>query len=410
MLLHAVLQRMVLEGRLSVVFGDGRVRNYGDGSGPPVAVRLTRAGERRIARQPSLGLGEAYMEQDLVLDRGDLWDLLNLLGRNFRHERPRRHGLWSRLIAAIDRPLHQMNDRIAARRNVAHHYDLSFDLYRRFLDEDLQYSCAYFARPDMSLEEAQAAKKVHIAAKLNLEPGLSVLDIGCGWGGMGLTLAGEYGARVTGVTLSQEQLAVARRRAAESGLEARAQFELSDYRDVRGAFDRIVSVGMFEHVGAPNYRAFFERIAALLPDDGLAVVHSIGRNGPPGVTDPFIAKYVFPGGYIPALSEVLTAVEAAGLWVTDLEILRLHYAETLKHWRQRFQAQRAAITLTYDDRFCRMWDYYLAISELSFRYKDHMVFQLQLAKRVESAPLTRDYMIDGERRELARIARRRAQA
>jgi cyclopropane-fatty-acyl-phospholipid synthase len=409
MLLHALLNRTILEGRLSVVFGDGAVRNYGDGSGPPVAVRLTRAGALRIALEPALGLGEAYMDGDLVLDRGDLWDLLNLIGRNFRHD-PRKPGPWRKLIMAIDRRLHQMNDRIAARRNVSRHYDLSFDLYRRFLDGDLQYSCAYFAKPDMSLDEAQAAKKAHIAAKLNLEPGLSVLDIGCGWGGMGLTLAGDYGARVTGVTLSQEQLAVATRRAQERGLEGRASFELKDYRDIDTVFDRIVSVGMFEHVGAPNYLTFFTRVRELLSDNGVAVIHSIGRYSPPSPTDPFIAKYVFPGGYIPALSEVLTAVEQAGLWVTDIEILRLHYAETLRCWRERFLAQRGAVALMYDERFCRMWEYYLAVSELSFRHGDHMVFQLQLAKRVDAAPIVRDYMVDLERQEPSRWRRTRTRA
>jgi cyclopropane-fatty-acyl-phospholipid synthase len=295
---------------------------------------------------------------------------------------------------------------VASRRNVAHHYDLSFDLYRRFLDGDLQYSCAYFPRPDMSLDDAQAAKKAHIAAKLNLTPGQSVLDIGCGWGGMGLTLAGDYGARVTGVTLSQEQLAVATRRAEERGLTGRANFELRDYRDVRGPFDRIVSVGMFEHVGAPNYRAFFARVRDLLADDGVALIHSIGRKGMPAPTDAFIAKHVFPGGYIPALSEVTAAVEEVGLWITDIEILRLHYAETLRCWRERFMAQRGAIALMYDERFCRMWEYYLAVSELSFRHGDHMVFQLQLAKRVDAAPLSRDYMFDRERQAPAPSWRR----
>ena len=406
MLLHAVLQRTIVEGRLSVVFGDGTVRNYGDGSGPPVAVSLTRAGELRIALDPALGLGEAYMDEDIVIDRGDLWDLLNLIGRNFRHD-PQKHSLWRRLITAIDRRRHQMNDRTAARRNVSRHYDLSFDLYRRFLDGDLQYSCAYFARPDMSLDEAQAAKKAHIAAKLNLEPGQSVLDIGCGWGGMGLTLAGDYGARVTGITLSQEQLSVAARRAEERGLEGRARFELSDYRDIRGAFDRIVSIGMFEHVGAPNYVGFFTRVSELLSDDGVAVIHSVGRKGPPGKTDAFIAKHIFPGGYVPALSEVMLAVEQAGLWVTDIEILRLHYAQTLRCWRERFMAQRDAVALMYDARFCRMWEYYLAVSELSFRHGDHMVFQLQVAKRVDAAPLLRDYMVDRERQGPSRRWRRR---
>ena len=407
MLLHAMLERLVKVGRLSVVFGDGTVENYGDGSGPPVAARLTHAGARRIALDPELGIGEAYMDEDLVLDRGDIWDLLALLGRNFERRPFPKHTAFNRVKALVLRRLQQMNDRVAARRNVAHHYDLSADLYRRFLDADMQYSCAYFARGDMTLEEAQAAKKAHIAAKLRLTPGARVLDIGCGWGGLGLTLAGDYGARVTGVTLSTEQLAIANRRAQQAELAECAQFRLEDYRDVRGPFDRIVSVGMFEHVGAPNYRTFFERIADLLTDDGVALIHSIGRHEPPNVTNAFIRKYIFPGGSIPGLSEVTAAVEQAGLWITDIEILRLHYAETLRCWRERFMAQRPAIALLYDERFCRMWEFYLAVSELSFRAGDHMVFQLQLAKRVDALPITRDYMVDAERAQAAAQAARR---
>jgi cyclopropane-fatty-acyl-phospholipid synthase len=411
MLLHFMLTHLVKVGRLSVVFGDGTVENYGDGSGPPVAARLTHAGARRIVLDAELGLGEAYMEEDLVLDRGDIWDLLDLLGRNFERRPFPKHTVFNRVKANLLRRLQQMNDRVAARRNVAHHYDLSVDLYRRFLDEDMQYSCAYFARGDMTLEEAQAAKKAHIAAKLRLTPGARVLDIGCGWGGLGLTLAGDYGARVTGVTLSTEQLAIANQRADAADLGALAKFQLEDYRDVRGPFDRIVSVGMFEHVGAPNYRTFFERIAELLTDDGVALIHSIGRHEPPNVTNAFIRKYIFPGGCIPGLSEVTAAVEAAGMWITDIEVLRLHYAQTLRCWRERFMAQRQAIALIYDERFCRMWEFYLAVSELSFRAGDHMVFQLQLAKRADALPITRDYMVDGERgMAVAGAGRRRVRA
>ena len=260
----------------------------------------------------------------------------------------------------------------------------------------MQYSCAYFPRPGMSLEEAQAAKKTHLASKLKLRPGLRVLDIGCGWGGMGLTLARDYGVEVTGVTLSEEQFALATRRAEQAGLTERARFALTDYRDVVGTFDRVVSVGMFEHVGAPNYAAFFEQIQGLLSDDGVAVVHSIGRMDPPGTTDAFIRKYIFPGGYIPSLSQVTSAVELAGLWITDIEILRLHYAETLHHWRQRFLADREAIVAIYDERFCRMWEFYLAICELSFRAGTSMVLQLQVTKRVGALPITRDYMSNAE--------------
>jgi cyclopropane-fatty-acyl-phospholipid synthase len=302
-------------------------------------------------------------------------------------------------MLAAQRRLQQLNSRSVSLRNVHHHYDLSEDFYRRFLDADMQYSCAYFARPDMTLEEAQAAKRNHIAAKLLLQSGHSVLDIGCGWGGLGLDLAGRHGAEVTGVTLSREQLAVAQRRAGQAGLQDRARFSLTDYRDVHGPFDRIVSVGMFEHVGAPQQRDYFHQIGRLLQEDGVALVHTIGRASPPGVTDRWIRKYIFPGGHIPALSEITQAVEQAGLFITDVEVLRLHYAETLKHWRLRFCAQREEIAQLYDERFCRMWEYYLALSEAAFRFNRHVVFQLQLSKRVDAIPITRDYMVEEERRK-----------
>jgi cyclopropane-fatty-acyl-phospholipid synthase len=257
----------------------------------------------------------------------------------------------------------------------------------------MQYSCAYFARPDMTLEEAQAAKKAHIAAKLKIGPGQSVLDIGSGWGGLSMTLAADHGAQVTGVTLSTEQLALAQERVAAAGLADKVQFELKDYRDLDRPFDRIVSVGMLEHVGAPNFRTYFQTIKRLLADDGVAVVHSIGKMAGPGRTNAFTHKYIFPGGYIPALSETLAAIEEAGLWVTDIEILRLHYADTLHHWRARFLGDPEIPTL-YDARFRRMWEFYLASAELGFRYGGHMVFQIQLAKRVDALPVTRDYMRD----------------
>ncbi len=384
-------------GDLTVVFPDGQRQRFGDGTGPEVTVALTRRAIRRIAASLSLGLGESYMDGDLSFERSDVFDLLELAGRNLGLRPPPGPHPLSQAWTWLARHIQELNDRNLARRNVHHHYDLSEDLYRLFLDADMQYSCAYFARPDMSLEEAQAAKKAHIAAKLRLEPGMSVLDIGCGWGGMALTLAEDYGARVHGVTLSTEQLAVAERRARERGLTGRVRFTLTDYRDLRGPFDRIVSVGMFEHVGAPNYLAYFEQVRDLLTPDGIALIHSIGRIDPPAVTSPFIAKYIFPGGSIPALSEVTAAVEQSGLWTTDIEILRLHYAETLRCWRMRFLTRRDAVRDMYDERFCRMWELYLGMSELSFRAGSHMVIQIQLARHVHAVPMVRDYMVDNER-------------
>jgi cyclopropane-fatty-acyl-phospholipid synthase len=396
---------MVGEGDLTVRLPGGGDLKLGDGSGPPVVVAITsRAWAARIGANPALAVGEAYMDGGLVLERGGIYDFADIICRNLGRRPARRANALQRWW--LDRRL-QANQRAAARRNVAHHYDLSVDFYRRFLDADMQYSCAYFAHPEVSLEEAQLAKKRHLAAKLLLEPDQRVLDVGCGWGGLGLTLAKEAGVRVEGVTLSTEQLATAQARAESAGLSARAQFSLTDYRDVQGPYDRIVSVGMFEHVGRPNFQTYFDQVARLLKDDGVAVIHSIGRSEGPSFTNPWIAKYIFPGGYIPAMSEVLAVVERAGLIVTDVEVLRLHYAETLKAWRERFTAQRAQIAEIYDERFCRMWELYLCFSEIAFRHRDHMVFQLQRAKKVDAVPLTRDYIGEAERR-LARPAQRAA--
>jgi cyclopropane-fatty-acyl-phospholipid synthase len=293
-----------------------------------------------------------------------------------------------------------------ARRNVAHHYDLSGELYRLFLDEDRQYSCAYFAEPGMSLDAAQAAKKRHLAAKLLLAPGKRVLDIGSGWGGLALTLAEEHGADVLGVTLSTEQLQEARKRAAARGLDRAARFELRDYRDLEGTFDRIVSVGMFEHVGPAHYDRFFETVARLLDQKGVAVLHTIGRMDGPGGGNPWIEKYIFPGGTIPALSQIVAAVEKSGLMVTDVEVLRTHYADTLRAWSERFAANRDKVRALYDERFCRMWEFYLAGSEAGFREGDLVVFQVQMAKDRLVVPQTRDYItdVDRARAERARIA------
>jgi cyclopropane-fatty-acyl-phospholipid synthase len=396
MALQSFLNQVIREGDLTVRLPNGQVWRFGDGSGQPVRVAITsHRWAARIAANPSLAVGEAYMDQGLVLEEGDIHDLVELIGRNAKYRPLKRAGALARWW--LDRRL-QANARAQARRNVAHHYDLSVDLYRRFLDPDMQYSCAYFPSPEASLEEAQAAKKRHLAAKLLLEPGQSVLDIGCGWGGLGLSLAEAAEVDVEGVTLSTEQLRTARSRAEAAGLAGRAHFSLTDYRDVHKTYDRVVSVGMLEHVGRPNFQAYFDQLAHLLKDDGVAVIHAIGRSEGPGFTQPWIAKYIFPGGYIPALSEVVTAVERAGLILTDVEILRLHYAETLRCWRERFAAQRDEIARLYDERFCRMWEFYLSISELAFRYRGHMVFQLQIAKRVDAAPLTRDYIAREEER------------
>jgi cyclopropane-fatty-acyl-phospholipid synthase len=395
MALQSFLRKMIREGSLTVRLPAGPALELGDGEGPHVQVAITsKRWVARLAANPGLAVGEAYMDGGLVIEQGTVFDFIEIIGRNSKYRTLKRAGPLARWW--LDGRL-QANQRRAARRNVAHHYDLSADFYRLFLDADMQYSCAYFPHPNLSLEEAQLAKKRHLASKLLLAPDMRVLDIGCGWGGLALTLAQEAGARVDGVTLSVEQLAMAKARAEAAGLANRARFELTDYRDVAGPYDRIVSVGMFEHVGRPNFQAYFDQVARLLTDDGVAVIHSIGRSEGPSFTQPWIAKYIFPGGYIPALSEALAAVERAGLIVTDVEILRLHYAGTVKAWRERFTARRAEIARMYDERFCRMWEFYLGFSEIAFRHRGHMVFQLQLAKKIDAVPLTRDYIGEAER-------------
>ncbi len=409
-LLGFLLKTFIRRGTFRVTTSRGTVFTFGDGTGKPVSVRfVTRAAEWGILLDPELKFGEAYMNGTFVVEEGTIADVLAIaLGQKSEVPHWARPQGW---IRYLDRRLKQFNPRRRSRQNVAHHYDLDGRLYSLFLDADRQYSCAYFEYPGQSLDDAQLAKKRHIAAKLLFgqdRPGrdLRVLDIGCGWGGMGLYLAENAGADVTGVTLSQEQHAIANERAVEKGLSQHARFNLQDYRDVEGSFDRIVSVGMFEHVGVNHYDTFFRKSAQLLADDGVMLLHSIGRSEGPSVTNAWINKYIFPGGYIPSPSEVLPAVERSGLLVTDIEILRLHYAETLRHWRERFLAHREEVQRIYDQRFVRMWEFYLAASEMSFREQNMMVMQFQLTKRQGVVPMTRDY-IAGEEHRLRAVEGRR---
>jgi cyclopropane-fatty-acyl-phospholipid synthase len=395
-LLAWFLGRFICRGSLKVTTAAGKIFTFGDGRGPPVAVRLTTAkAQRAVLLDPELKLGEAYMDGSFVVERGSIADVLAIL---VGQEQSANWVLPPRLLRYLLRRLQQFNPRSRARRNVAHHYDLDGRLYSLFLDADQQYSCGYFESADQSLDDAQLAKKRHLAAKLCLKPGASVLDIGCGWGGLALYLAETARAKVTGITLSQEQNKRAQNRAVERGQTARANFQLIDYRDIGGRFDRIVSVGMFEHVGVGFYDTFFRKCRDLLADDGIALLHAIGRSGPPNITNPWIAKYIFPGGYIPALSEVLPAIEREGLIVTDVEILQLHYAETLKAWRERFLAHRDEVLRLYDQRFVRMWEFYLACSEMAFREGEMVVFQIQMAKHKALTPVTRDYIAREEAR------------
>ncbi|WP_019015283.1 SAM-dependent methyltransferase [Elioraea tepidiphila] len=406
-LLDTLLRRVIVLGRLTVIWPDGSSSTYaGATPGPEARIRVhDRATPTRIALNPGLRFGEAWMDGAFTVEDGTLYDLLDLMMLNL--ERGGSHPVM-RLIERANtwlRRVQQANPIGRAKHNVAHHYDLSGRLYSLFLDRDRQYSCAYFPRGDETLEEAQLAKKRHIAAKLLLtRPGLRVLDIGSGWGGLALTLAREFGADVTGITLSEEQHREATARAAAEGLSGRVRFHLQDYREVTGTFDRIVSVGMFEHVGIPHYDTFFRVVARALVPDGVALIHAIGRPEGPGTTNAWLRKYIFPGGYSPALSEVLPAIERSRLLLTDLETLRLHYAATIRHWRERFARNRDAIAAIYDERFCRMWEFYLVACELAFRHQGHFVWQAQLAHRQDVVPLTRDYIAEAE----AAAARRAA--
>jgi cyclopropane-fatty-acyl-phospholipid synthase len=395
-LLTAVLSGLVQRGALTIVTARGREYSFGDGTGEEVRVRFGDSGaERSTVFNPELRLGELFMDGRLVVERGTIYDFLALVLRDAKAGRP---SLPARLLGKLrflTRSAVSRNNPWRARRNVAHHYDLDRRLYELFLDADQQYSCAYFERPDYTLEEAQLAKKRLITAKLLVEPDSRVLDIGCGWGGLALYLKRLGGARqVQGITLSSEQLQVARGRAADAGIDDSVRFILQDYRDVEGSFDRIVSVGMFEHVGPRFYPGYFNKCRQLLKPDGVMVLHTIGLLDGPWYPNPWLDKYIFPGGQLPALSEIVPAIERAGLLVTDVECLRMHYAETLANWRRRFMARRDEALALYDERFCRMWEYYLACCEAAFRYQDVAVFQIQCARRADAVPLTRDYIAE----------------
>jgi cyclopropane-fatty-acyl-phospholipid synthase len=410
MILHHLLKRVLREGSVTLIDHKGRSRTYGGvpivtdavtGPAPgPVTLRITDPHfTRRFLAGPDLAIGEAYMDGALVLEEGTVYDMVATLVHNvFRYSR---RSVFMRAHWSLNRALrwlHQHNPVERAERNVAHHYNLSAEMYRLFLDADQQYSCAYWPPGVETLEDAQLAKKRHIAAKLRLEPGMSVLDIGCGWGGLALHLAREHGVRVTGITLSSEQLRVAQARAKAEGLDDLVTFRLQDYRHVTEAFDRIVSVGMFEHVGVNHYVEFFSRTRRLLKDDGVFLLHTIGRAEPPGGTNAWLRKYIFPGGYTPALSEMSAALERADWIMADLEVLRVHYAETLRHWRERFEAQHErVVTRFYDERFYRMWMFYLAGCEAVFRFDRQVVFQAQLTRSLGALPITRDYITDDER-------------
>ena len=387
------------KGKLRVSNARGVVHELGDGTGPLCAIHLTSLRtEIHLILDPALAFGEAYMSGDLIVEEGGLPLFLEIILRNTKgNQLPP----WTFILESFRymfRRIHQFNPRARSRRNVSAHYDITPEIYKLFLDSDMQYSCAYFENEGDSLEAAQLAKKRHLAAKLSMEPGQSVLDIGSGWGGMALYLAKVAGVKVTGITLSHEQLKISEERAEAAGLDDKVAFRLEDYRETAGPYDRIVSVGMLEHVGITYYKTFFRRIYELLDDDGVAVIHSMFWPDGPYQTSAFIKKYIFPGGAIPALSDIVSAIEASGLLICDMEVLRLHYAETVKIWRERFEANRDEAVRLKGEEFFRMWQFYLAGSEASFRFHDLMVFQIQLSRQQRAVPLTRNYIHDGEKR------------
>ncbi|MEP5730462.1 MAG: cyclopropane-fatty-acyl-phospholipid synthase family protein [Sulfitobacter sp.] len=392
--LDRFLTKMMVADCLSVTYPDGTTRHYGPDTGARAHLVVSDSATiRSIILNPDLGLGEGYMDGRLSPKECTLDEVLEIIIRNrFKGSLPPWMLIANRTRFHLRRFI-QHNAPQASRKNVAHHYDLSENLYAMFLDQDMQYSCGYFQDPDMTLEQAQIAKKAHIAAKLRLEPGMRVLDIGCGWGGMALTLAQDFGCDVKGITLSENQLASAKNRAKAAGLSDRVQFQLEDYRHTKGTFDRIVSVGMLEHVGVPNFVTYFGRVAELLDPDGIALIHSIARSAPPMAHSSWINKYIFPGGYVPSLSELAPAMERSGLWQSDIEIWRLHYAQTLRHWRRRFEAHVEEIQAMYDARFVRMYEYYLTVCILAFEHQMQAVYHFQLAHKRDSVPLTRDYLL-----------------
>jgi len=392
-LLSHMLKGFVQTGTLNVFDVDGKHHVFSGRQGPEVTFRLhDKALYTKLFFNPEMGAGEGYMNGTLTFEDCSLEDFLGFFSINRLALGSYPLQAFLRKISRNFRSLQQYNPVGKAQENVAHHYDLSNDFYRLFLDEDMQYSCAYYLQENETLEQAQRNKKRHIASKLLLEPGQRVLDIGSGWGGLALYLATLADVEVVGVTLSKEQYEYSLQRAKVLGLEDRVRFKLRDYRDVEGPFDRIVSVGMFEHVGVRHYGEFFTKIYDLLTDSGVALIHSIGHMSPPGTASPWLRKYIFPGAYSPAMSEVFSALELNSLWATDVEILRVHYADTLREWHNRFERNRAEIARMYDERFCRMWEFYLVSVGMMFRTGSQMVFQMQVARQRDAAPLTRDYI------------------
>ena len=393
MIIKSVLSRVIRKGNLTWIQHDGHVHHYGDGSGELIKIRTTKDfSEINLLLNPSLQFGESYMNGSLIIEEGRIHDLLKLLFSNSKIDVDHWIMDVSRAVRFVLNKFNVGNYLSKSKKNVAHHYDLSDQLYDLFLDKDRQYSCAYFNSPNDTLDQAQTNKKELIAKKLLLEKGQNVLDIGCGWGGMASFLSKRSEVNVKGITLSEEQIQYANKRKQTESLH-NVEYKLQDYRKVNETYDRIVSVGMFEHVGTKHYQDFFNKVYDLLNDTGVALIHTIGRLSKPSTNDPWIEKYIFPGGYIPALSETVSKIEKSGLSMTDIQILKFHYAETLKRWRYNFYDNIDKVKEIYDEKFCRMWDFYLSSSQASFEESTLVVFQLQLSKNKKTVPDKRDYML-----------------
>jgi len=392
-MLFSILKKIQLKGKIDIIDYKGNVHSFGHGD-PYSKVRFTNKSiERKLFRNPSLYLGEGYMNEEIVIEDGTIEDFINIV--TFSYEDFFNNNPVFKIyetILAIFKPFQQINRLVQSKKNVAHHYDLNEDLYRLMLDKDMQYSCAYFHNENISLEQAQTDKKKHIIEKLQIKADMEVLDIGCGWGGMALQIAKDTGAKVKGITLSENQFATAQKRAQAEGLEGKVKFSLQDYRHEKYKYDRIVSVGMFEHVGVSHFPEFFSKTYDLLKDSGIFLLHTIGQRGKPTVTSSWIRKYIFPGGYIPSLSEITKVTEKYNINIADVEILRMHYAHTLSHWYKRTMDHKNEIIKMFDDRFLRMWEFYLLISKYSFVNMGNVVYQIQIAKNIHNLPLTRNYI------------------
>ncbi|MDC3153163.1 cyclopropane-fatty-acyl-phospholipid synthase family protein [Pelagibacteraceae bacterium] len=392
-MLFSVLKKLNFDGTLEIIDSNGKTHKFGN-SNPNVCIRLkNKSIERKLFLNPNLHIGEAYMNEELVVEKGTIEEFLNLITNCYDDFiSNNKFYKFYEYLSSIFMPFQQINQLVNSKKNVAHHYDINEDLYKLFLDQDMQYSCAYFHNPNMSLDQAQKDKKQHIIKKLQITENMDVLDIGCGWGGMAIEIAKSTGAKVKGITLSENQFKTASERAQKEGLSDKVSFALQDYRNESEKYDRIVSVGMFEHVGVKYFKTYLSKANDILKENGVFLLHTIGQRGKPTATSPWIRKYIFPGGYIPSLSEVMNATQKLNINVTDVEVLRLHYAHTLSKWYQNVIENKDKIINMFDQRFFRMWEFYLLASKYSFVNMGNVVFQIQIAKNINNLPLTRNYI------------------